>query len=254
MRPFRILLLSLLALSLEAAAQVAVGFTPTPAFEGQRIRARVTGTLPPAGASQPPVVRVEQGVIGIYLGRECVFLCPPSTDPVDYDLALPLLSPGIYPVHVYQGPFAIPGAVQAVGTLVVNAAADAAICVTGLWWSSPAGSESGWGLSLDHQGDVIFAVWFTYDSDGKATWFTVPGARYTTTVGTYAGPVYRNSGPPWHAPRDNAAVKGTQVGEATLAFSSETFGRFDYTIDGKSGTKYITRQVFGTPVSRCSFL
>ena len=29
---------------------------------------------------------------------------------------------------------------------------------TGLWWASPAGSESGWGISLAHQGDVIFAT------------------------------------------------------------------------------------------------
>lgn len=252
MRLLQILLLSFLCLSLDAAAELVVAFTPNPAFEGQRIRARVTGTLPPAGASHAPVVRVEQGVISIYLGRECLFLCPPATDPVDYDLALPLLSPGVYPVHVYAETLAAHGALQAVGSLVVSAA-NAAICVTGLWWSAPAGSESGWGLSLDHQGDAIFAVWFTYDSDGRATWFTVPGARQTSTVGTYAGPVYRNSGPPWHAPWNPSAVAGTQVGTATLAFSSESFGVFNYTIDGRSGTKHITRQVFGTPVSRCSF-
>src|SRR5262249_40359129 len=32
----------------------------------------------------------------------------------------------------------------------------------GLWWSSPANSESGWGVNLAHQGDIIFASWFTY--------------------------------------------------------------------------------------------
>src|SRR5262249_40371998 len=26
----------------------------------------------------------------------------------------------------------------------------------GLWWAAPAGSQSGWGLNLAHQGDVIF--------------------------------------------------------------------------------------------------
>ena len=31
----------------------------------------------------------------------------------------------------------------------------------GLWWRSPAGSESGWGINFAHQGDVIFATWFT---------------------------------------------------------------------------------------------
>ncbi len=31
----------------------------------------------------------------------------------------------------------------------------------------PAGSESGWGINFAHQGDIIFATWFTYDADGK---------------------------------------------------------------------------------------
>jgi hypothetical protein len=36
-------------------------------------------------------------------------------------------------------------------------AATTAINYQGLWWNAPAGSESGWGISLAHQGDVIFA-------------------------------------------------------------------------------------------------
>ncbi|TMG87516.1 MAG: hypothetical protein E6H78_01000, partial [Betaproteobacteria bacterium] len=38
----------------------------------------------------------------------------------------------------------------------------------GLWWKSPAESESGWGINFAHQGDTIFATWFTYDLTGKA--------------------------------------------------------------------------------------
>ena len=34
----------------------------------------------------------------------------------------------------------------------------------GLWWNAPAGSESGWGINFAHQGDVIFATWFTHDA------------------------------------------------------------------------------------------
>ena len=33
----------------------------------------------------------------------------------------------------------------------------------GLWWNSPANSESGWGLNITHQGNILFATWFTYD-------------------------------------------------------------------------------------------
>src|SRR4029453_4180785 len=31
-----------------------------------------------------------------------------------------------------------------------------------LWWRSPAGSESGWGVNITHQGSILFATWFTY--------------------------------------------------------------------------------------------
>src|SRR6185369_5405466 len=37
----------------------------------------------------------------------------------------------------------------------------------GLWWKSPGGSESGWGINFAHQGDTIFASWFTYDVNGR---------------------------------------------------------------------------------------
>ncbi|MHB8494372.1 MAG: hypothetical protein ACYDDG_07340, partial [Casimicrobiaceae bacterium] len=40
----------------------------------------------------------------------------------------------------------------------------------GLWWAAPAGSESGWGINFAHQGNIIFATWFTYDTTGKAWW------------------------------------------------------------------------------------
>lgn len=34
---------------------------------------------------------------------------------------------------------------------------------------APAGAESGWGVNFTHQGDTIFATWFTYD-DGTPLW------------------------------------------------------------------------------------
>ena len=37
----------------------------------------------------------------------------------------------------------------------------------GVWWNAPPGSESGWGINFAHQGDSLFATWFTYDVDGS---------------------------------------------------------------------------------------
>ena len=66
------------------------------------------------------------------------------------------------------------------GPISITAALDVAPSLIpanyqGLWWSAPAGSESGWGLALAHQGDLIFVSWFTYDLTGKAWWLVMTG-------------------------------------------------------------------------------
>ena len=55
----------------------------------------------------------------------------------------------------------------------------------GLWWAAPAGVESGWGIDFAHQGDTIFATWFTYDQNGKGLWVIMPAPK--TATGQYAG-------------------------------------------------------------------
>src|SRR5579862_199993 len=37
-----------------------------------------------------------------------------------------------------------------------------------LWWNP---TESGWGINLTHQGNTIFATWFTYADQGRPFWF-----------------------------------------------------------------------------------
>ena len=122
---------------------------------------------------------------------------------------------------------------------------------TALWWTSPAGSESGWGLNIAHQGDILFATWFTYDMDGKTDWLVMSnGARVGDNV--YSGTLYRTRGPAFSAtPWDPTQVHPTDVGAATLAFSGEDEGLFAYILDGVSQSKPITRQVFASPPSVC---
>ncbi len=121
----------------------------------------------------------------------------------------------------------------------------------GLWWNSPAGSESGWGINFTHQGDVIFATWFTYDADGKGLWLAMTADRAADSA--FAGAIFRTRGPAFSAtPFDPAAVSATQVGAGTLTFASTNNGSFAYTVNGISQTKTITREVFGS-VPTCVF-
>ncbi len=118
----------------------------------------------------------------------------------------------------------------------------------GLWWAAPADSESGWGISLAHQGEVIFVTWFTYDATGKAWWLTMSAVQ--TTTGTYSGTIYETTGPGFDVvPFDPARVTRSAIGTGTLTFSDIANGRFAYAVKGVSQAKAITREVFGpTPV------
>jgi len=123
--------------------------------------------------------------------------------------------------------------------------------VQGLWWNAPAGSEAGWGINFAHQGDVIFATWFTYDASGRAWWLSMTAERSGTN--TYAGTLYRTTGPAYSAvPFDPAQVQRIPVGGGTLTFSDSNNGSFAYVVNGIPQTKSITRQVFG-PLPTCIF-
>ena len=121
----------------------------------------------------------------------------------------------------------------------------------GLWWRSPAASESGWGINFAHQGDVIFATWFTYDATGKALWLSMTANKSSDNV--YSGTFVQTRGPAFSAvPFSPAAVTVTPVGSASLTFSDANNGSFAYTVNNVSQTKPITRQVFG-PLPTCTF-
>ena len=119
-----------------------------------------------------------------------------------------------------------------------------------LWWASPAGAESGWGLNLAHQGDTIFATWFTYARDGNATWLAATMPR--TAAGVYEGTLVRTTGPPFaSSPFDPGKVALFDAGVATLTFTNGNAGTFAYTLDGVTQSKPITRQIFRTPGTVC---
>jgi hypothetical protein len=119
-----------------------------------------------------------------------------------------------------------------------------------LWWNAPAGSESGWGVNLTHQGDTLFVTWFTYDATGAPTWLSATAPRSAPKV--YGGTLYRTSGPAFSAlPWSPAAVVATPVGSVTLTFANGNQATLAYTVGGVSQTKSITRQVFNPPGTVC---
>jgi serine protease len=141
------------------------------------------------------------------------------------------------------------GIVNAQGAVQAALALGGGQNYSGLWWASPAGSESGWGINFAHQGDVIFVTWFTYDANGVAWWLTMSATKVAD--GVYSGTLYQTSGPPFNAvPFDPNQVTRTPVGSATLTFSGARSGTFAYAVNGVTQTKAIALQAFG-PLPTC---
>jgi hypothetical protein len=144
---------------------------------------------------------------------------------------------------------------QPVCTFGAQADLTLATNYTDMWWAAPAGSEAGWGINLAHQGDIIFATWFTFAQDHTPMWLVVQATK--TAPGTYAGTqVFRLSGPAFSAvpfPPIGApgGPTGVVVGTATFTFANGNSATFAYTVDGVAQTKTITRQVFANPGTVC---
>jgi len=119
-----------------------------------------------------------------------------------------------------------------------------------LWWVTD-GLESGWGINFTHQGNVIFATWFTYDVNGRGWWLFVVASQ-TAVQGVYSGLLKAAVGPPFSAqPFDPNAVVRTAVGNGTITVTDGNHARFDYTVNGVTQTKNLVRQVFAAPGTVC---
>lgn len=134
----------------------------------------------------------------------------------------------------------------------VPASAPAAFNLQGLWWNDPDFSESGWGLNIAHQGDILFTSWFTYDADGSGMWLFQSRAE-RIGANSYRGDIFRATG----APFDNydvtrVAVNPVPVGSGTLTFADAGHGTFAYIVNSTTQSKSIKRFDFAAPVPTCT--
>ena len=121
------------------------------------------------------------------------------------------------------------------------------IDATDMWFDA---FESGWGLSLVHQGNIVFGALFVYGPDGQPTWYVAPdltgGNDGPLHDGTYAfsGALYSSTGSWFGAPTfDAGSSVRQQVGTLTVDLTHSP-GTLDYTVDGVHVTKPITRYTF----------
>jgi hypothetical protein len=120
-----------------------------------------------------------------------------------------------------------------------------------LWWSGP--QENGWGMSIAQHGATPFVTFYVYDNNGQPLWLVMSNATWNSTFTQFSGALYIPGGS-WFGSYDASRfVPGAAVGSATITFTSASTATVAYTVNGVSGSKSITRQLFGpqdpTPVA-----
>jgi Subtilase family len=134
-------------------------------------------------------------------------------------------------------------------TATFNAVAAASTAnYSDIWWNP---NESGWGLTISDHDAQIFAVWYTYRSDGKPIWYVLTGFSAANGRTLFNGEIWVTTGPQYASvPFNTSQVTATKVGSATLDFAPSGLApgvaTFNYQLNGINQTKQIQRQPFGT--------
>jgi hypothetical protein len=128
--------------------------------------------------------------------------------------------------------------------LSLPAAATTSTNYTDLW-ATP--NESGWGINLNQQADILFGTFFVYGNGNQPIWYTGT-FTYQATIGNgvvlYAGNLYQTTGPDIAVPFNPALVGYRQVGLATLEFGDDAHAQLRYNVDNVVVVKQITRFTF----------
>lgn len=115
-----------------------------------------------------------------------------------------------------------------------------------LWWNP---DESGWGMNIAQQGNVLFVTLFVYANDRSAHWYVVPDMRCpgapTDVQMICSGDLYETTGPlVTSSPFNPAAVTRRVVGTAKFFYSRGNAGQIEYSVDGVTTSKNVRRQTW----------
>jgi len=133
----------------------------------------------------------------------------------------------------------VAGLLVTLGFALPASAASTSIDYTDLWYNP---AESGWGLNLIQQNNIIFATLFVYGPDNSARWYVASSLQGSGT--TFTGQLFQTTGPAFSGAFNPATVVTTPVGNMTLSFTTATTATLVYTVNGVSVTKQIQRQTW----------
>ena len=106
-------------------------------------------------------------------------------------------------------------------------------------WYLP--TESGWGMNLAQQADVVFATLFVYGADNTARWYVASDLR--GGINSFSGTLYQTTGPAFSAAWTGGSPP-VAVGTMSLTFGDPNTGTLTYTVNNAAVSKQIRRQTF----------
>ena len=98
------------------------------------------------------------------------------------------------------------------------------------WWGGQ--NASGWGVQISHQGNQLFAGWYTYNPQGTATWLTASGTQDPNNAKRFTGSIYEvNPGIPFSTINGPIAQSSViTAGTFEFNFTNGERGTFSYTM------------------------
>ena len=98
------------------------------------------------------------------------------------------------------------------------------------WWGGP--NASGWGLQISQQGTQVFAGWYNYSAQGKASWLTLQGVQDSNNAKRFTGSIFQvSAGTPY--PQITGPISPTAnapVGTFEFNFTDGEKGVFTYSL------------------------
>jgi hypothetical protein len=112
------------------------------------------------------------------------------------------------------------------------------LVVNDMWWAGM--QQNGWGMSIDHHGRMLFPTWYTYDADGKTTFYVVSVGTWDGS--TFTGDLYHPTSSPWLGVKYEAsAFRPNKVGTMSMAFVDQNTATMTTIIDGVTRISTVNR-------------
>lgn len=137
--------------------------------------------------------------------------------------------------------------ILAVGAACLPALGQAATATTDMsdLWFNP--GESGWGVNVVQQNNILFITLFVNNQNNAPVWYVGPAVTQTTSSGTtvnFTGALYQTTAPYFGGNFNPASVSNRQVGTITFSASEISRATLSYIVDGVTVAKQVQRQTW----------